>query len=131
FRHSGFVILSSFVIRHSDENPVGAHAILCHLRSTWMDGSPSTQLCCSPTSSASSRWDFGSDDEIETWRISRSARGPFPGGRCSLRSLQRRRAPRLFSGRPPKVLKREVTSTANWRSERFSHALASRSPLLS
>src|SRR5207237_1340837 len=63
----------------------------CHLRSTWTRGSRSTQSFYSPISSGSSHWDFGPDDEIETWTNSLSVRAPFRGGLCFLLSSPRNR----------------------------------------
>src|SRR5437016_1276843 len=69
----------------------------CHLRSTWTRGSRSTQSFYSPISSASSHWDFGPDDEIETWTNSLSVALHSVVG-CACVHHRRGNERRYFSG---------------------------------
>src|SRR5260370_21671776 len=69
----------------------------CHLRSTWMDGSPSIARFCSFIFSSSSSSACASVAKNATWKISLSVAGKFRGGPCSHRSSPPKQAPVLFS----------------------------------
>src|ERR1700688_3315226 len=122
---SSFWLRHSFVIRHSDENPVGAWAILCHLRSTWTAGSRSIARFCSFILSSLFRSASAWAGRRIIWRTSPSAGDAFHGGRCSLHSWRLKQAPAHFSERPGKASATATTPTYSSRSARSLDAFSS------
>src|SRR5260370_30886700 len=84
----------------------------CHLRSTWMDGSPSiVRFCCFISSlsfSSACAWAASS----VTWKTSLSVAGKFPGGQSSPRSSPPKPPPPLSSDPPPKLFPSGITPTS-------------------